>query len=293
MSSDNAKSSSWVLISVILAVIIGVFLIWKYFLSSSDTEHIDALPSNPEVTIEQNIPDINNSNDELVEKSAQEFIPTEEISTLESVADVIEQRILPKLDNSDSWIKEKLTSIFMKKELLSLIVDDDMIRRFVVFVDNFSQGSIAYGHSPLVDHNQPFKVNKALSSGSENTWNIDDDSFKRFTQYAELLRSTNPDELIEYYQEVSPLIEEAYAELGYPDKRFKQTLQSAISKVLSLGFPSGNPELIRPSVMYRYKSDVLEELDDADKLMLRIGEDNLLMVKSVLTEVSEKINNIK
>jgi len=95
---------------------------------------------------------------------------------------------------------------------------------------------------------------------------------------------------MEWYDELQPLIEEAYSELGYPDKKFEEVLQDAITKVLDVDFPKDAKALIRPSVMYQYQSSALEELDDAEKLMLRVGKDNLLIIKSVLLEINEKLN---
>ena len=41
--------------------------------------------------------------------------------------------------------------------------------------------------------------------------------------------------------------------------------------------------------MYKYKDEDLEQLSDAEKLMIRLGKDNLLVIKSVLLEINEKL----
>ena len=41
--------------------------------------------------------------------------------------------------------------------------------------------------------------------------------------------------------------------------------------------------------MYKYKDESLESLDDAEKLLLRLGKENLLVIKSVLLEINEKL----
>ncbi len=89
--------------------------------------------------------------------------------------------------------------------------------------------------------------------------------------------------------ELKPLIDEAYAELGYPDDDFSDTLQDAITRVLDMELPDSSLELVRPSVMYQYKDTQVEALPDSDKLLLRIGKENLLVIKSVLLEFSEKL----
>ena len=98
------------------------------------------------------------------------------------------------------------------------------------------------------------------------------------------------DSLVQWYFDLKPLIDKAYGELGYSDSNFTVTLQTAIDRVLDMQIPESSPELIRPSVMFKYKDQKLEKLSDADKLLLRIGKDNLLVLKSLLLKINEKID---
>lgn len=52
-------------------------------------------------------------------------------------------------------------------------------------------------------------------------------------------------------------------------------------------------ELTRPSVMYKFADDELESLDDSDKLLLRLGRENLLVIKSILLEINEKLSRVE
>ena len=53
--------------------------------------------------------------------------------------------------------------------------------------------------------------------------------------------------------------------------------------------PKSSMALIQPSVMYKFADPELESLPDTDKLLLRLGKDNLLVMKSVLLELHEKL----
>ena len=207
---------------------------------------------------------------------------------------------LPSLNESDEWLKIKLPEITWRKELLTLIIDDDMIRRFVVFTDNFSQGIVSYEHSPFILPNVKFtpdtdNANFQNTDQSQNSlqgkqnvlqWNAE--SSKRFSSYVDLLRSMDSESLVQWYLEVKPLIDEAYSELGYEDD-FTNTLQDAITRVLDMELPKSSMALIHPSVMYKFANPQLEALPDSDKLLLRLGKDNLLVMKSVLLELHEKL----
>jgi hypothetical protein len=291
MSSGDKSPSSSALITTIVVIVIGVVLAWKFLISEPKVK------SSPQVIDETVIEDTSTIIKPIIEEEVDENINTtilEELPTNEMAQEIVEPTVLvaltPELNESDSWVQSKLSEIIWRKELLELLIDDDMVRRFVVFVDNFSQGGIAYSHSPFIKPITSFTGRQTEHDETIKVWEFDDSSFQRFSLYVDLLRSADTDTLVEWYKEVQPLAAEAYSELGYPEQKFEDVLQMSISKVLDFEFPKENIKLIRPSVMYQYQSAEIEALDDADKLMLRIGKDNLLIIKSVLLEINEKIN---
>jgi len=199
---------------------------------------------------------------------------------------------LPSLNESDVWVQENLPKLTWRKELLKLMINEDMIRRFVVFTDNFAQGSVAYEYSPFIKPDTKFSVKetKDASKTDIELWELDEQSSKRFTLYVELLRSIDTNTLVSWYVEMKPLVDQAYAELGYPDSDFTETLQAAITRVLDTEIPKAPIQLTRPSVMYKYADPEFEDLDDADKLLLRLGRENLLIIKSILLEINDKLS---
>jgi len=254
---------SWFLISFILLAVIAITIAWRY-------------TGNIPVEVQETPPLTISPVTEYVEIEVPDVIIVEEVP-----AEVIEEEVvvanpLPSLNESDDWLKLKLAEVTLRKNLLSLVIDEDMIRRFVVFTDNFSQGDIAYDHSPFVLPKakfMPYLKNKSNPS----TWQWNEGATKRFALYVDLLRSMDSDSLVQWYMEIKPLIDEAYNELGYEDD-FTNTLQDAITRVLDMELPKSAMNLIRPSVMYKFADQEIEGLPQADKLLLRLGKDNLLIV---------------
>jgi len=267
---------SWPLITFIILTVIAIAIAWRYTGNIPvEVQEIPTLTLSPVTKdvaiVEIEVPDV------IIEE-----VPVEIIEEKVAV-----ENPLPSLNESDDWLKIKLAEITLRKNLLSLVIDEDMIRRFVVFTDNFSQGDIAYDHSPFVLPKakfMPYLKNK----GKPNTWQWNERATKRFTLYVDLLRSMDSDSLVQWYMEIKPLIDEAYNELGYEDD-FTNTLQGAITRVLDMEFPRSSMNLIRPSVMYKFADPQIEGLPQVDKLLLRLGKDNLLIVKSVLLELHEKL----
>jgi hypothetical protein len=219
-------------------------------------------------------------------------IPVPEV-IIPNVADTVIEPvvILPALDESDHLIQAKLPELTWRNELLSLLITEDIIRRFVVFTDNFAQGLLAYEHSPLTQPKVKFSVDEDSvdAEGSKDVWKWNTENSKRFDLYVDLLRSVDSTTLVNMYFEVKPLIDEAYSELGY-EEDFTYTLQDAVTRVLDMELPKSSMALTRTSVMYKYQDPKLEALADSDKLLLRLGKENLLIIKSVLLEINEKLS---
>jgi hypothetical protein len=277
---------------IILASIVVVFIIIVVWLFSTDNNE-NVNDSTPIVAV-QEVPVIT----EVIEEEELEPVDVVEVISapvpkpppeiVEPVKELINP--LPLLDDSDSWLKLKLPELTWRTELLQLVIDEDMIRRFVVFTDNFAQGSIAYEHSPFILPKEKFSVGDKESNTDiqTETWQWNDKTSKRFNAYIDLLRSIDSAHLVDWYFEAKPLVDQAYGELGYEDD-FTLTLQDAITRVLDMELPKSDMTLTRPSVMYKYKETELESLDDSEKLLLRLGKENLLVIKSVLLEINEKL----
>ena len=284
--SETTNNSNWFVPGIIIAlVIVGA----GYWLISTG-EPVETAP--PQVVEE--VSDAVDSELAAVEEVKKEVtLPELPAVELPEAAPSIEPEpapvTLPSLDESDIWLQEKLPSITWRKELLKLVIDEDIIRRFVVFTDNFAQGVIAYEHSPLVKPTVGFSAReiKYDDGAVELLW--DESATRRFSLYVDLLRSIDSDTLVQWYYEMKPLVDEAYRELGYPDDEFTYVLQDAIARVLDMEVPKGEFALERPSVMFKFENEDIESLDDADKLLLRLGKDNLLVIKSILLEINEKL----
>jgi hypothetical protein len=276
--AQKGKQTSWGIIAVIIVIVIAG-LVWLY-VSSTQQEKIADVTLTPLIKAEISAEPIPET--ETIEPEIAAVVEPEPF------VETIPEIILPSLDESDVWVQEKLPNYTWRKELLKLVINKDMVRRFVVFTDNFAQGNLAYAHSPLVKPSTKFLANE-INNGTTTGWKWNESSTQRFTLYVDLLRSFDSETLVQWYFEMKPLIDQAYAELGYPEDNFTDVLHDAITKVLDMEIPKESLDLVRPSVMFRYKNEQVEALDDADKLLLRLGKENLLVIKSVLLEINERL----
>ncbi|MEW6993079.1 DUF3014 domain-containing protein [Colwelliaceae bacterium MEBiC 14330] len=288
---DSAREKKYgPLIMFVAIFIVVVIAIWQFSGGKAETsikeinEQVPNTINYPKTKVE--------APEEEIIKDVETIIDVEpEIKPIVQTKAIVEQTstVLPSLDESDPWVQEKLPELTWRNELLALIISEDMVRRFVVFTDNFSQGLLAYEHSPFTRPKTKFSVDEQrFVEGEKDVWQWDNNTSKRFDLYVDLLRSVDSSTLVKYYFEAKPLIDQAYSELGY-EEDFTDTLQDAITQVLDFEFPKSSMALTRNSVMYKYQDPAIEGLNDSDKLLLRIGKENLLIIKSVLLEVNEKL----
>ncbi len=286
IEQDKGEKNSGPLIIFIVTILLVAVALWQFSGGKTEKRPIDSselFKQEPAVPAPQPV--------ELQEKD-EEPIEIAPIAPVEEDKPTIQEVVitLPTLNESDDWLQKKLPDLTWRNELISLVVTEDIIRRFVVFTDNFSQGLLAYEHSLFVQPKDKFSVDEQSINvdGEQNVWQWNSKTSKRFDLYVDLLRSVDSTTLVTWYIDMKPLIDEAYSELGY-EEDFTLTLQDAITRVLDMELPKSAINVTRTSVMYKYQDPKLEALDDSDKLLLRIGKENLLIIKSVLLEINEKL----
>jgi hypothetical protein len=190
---------------------------------------------------------------------------------------------LPALDNSDAEVKQRLLALNWRAGLAGLFVTEEMLRNFVVQTDNIAQGQLAVGHPLLQPLEQKFTI-----SDSDNM-QLSEQHFARYEPYISLLESVPASQLMPLFNRYEPLLQQAYAELGYPDQLFKNTLLAAIDMLLATPDLSYPLQLERPAVVYTFADPAIEQLPPAQKQMIRLGPDNLKRVKAVLRQYKQAL----
>jgi hypothetical protein len=191
---------------------------------------------------------------------------------------------LPLLDESDTRVLASLQQILSFSQYEKLFITQDLLRSFVVFIDNFARGDLVANFSPLTKPGEPFSVTKVEQQIYLNT-----DSYLRYNIYIELLNSIDIESAMQQYRTLKPLFDEAYQELGYPEEEFSDRLNEAIQLVVATPLIHEPIALVAPSVMYKFADPKLEALPAAQKLLLRMGPDNLLKLKAKLLQIQQAL----
>lgn len=187
------------------------------------------------------------------------------------------QEPLPALADSDKFVHDKVVKMSDGMDINPLLNESDMVRQFVVFVDNLAQGELARKTSPMKAPTQKFSV-----SDITNKTYLDPDSYHRYDVYADFVSGLNDEQLLATYKQMLPLLDQAFSELGYPNVSFNQRLHQALKVLLATPIVEEPIELYSISVNYKFVDPKLEALPNAQKLLIRMGPDNTRKLKKVL-----------
>ena len=209
-----------------------------------------------------------------------ELAPEPELN--EDETNVIE---LPTLTDSDSFVFETLQTLQNGMALVNALAEDQIVRKFVVFVENISRGEFPQTGLPYKGLGQEMPVSEI----DDNLFVMDQVAHSRFDQVVSTFVETDTDSAVIIYHMLSPLFQQAYAEIGFRNVSFDETLRAAINNVLRTTNMEGPYQLVKPSVMYLYADSSVENLAEVHKQLLRIGPDNTSALKAKLREFLTKL----
>jgi hypothetical protein len=191
-----------------------------------------------------------------------------------------EKKIEPievSLDESDELVRKLAGELSSHPKLARWLMSKELIRKFVGAVDN-----IANGQSPVpqIDFFKPEGDFKAIDEVGE--YFIDPENYKRYDLVAEVFASLDPNGVVTLYKQLTPAIQEAYKDLGYPDTDFNDKLKKAMVELLEVPVIEETLKLEKKVVTYTMVDPDLESLSFAQKHLLRMGPENVRVIQGQL-----------
>ena len=234
-------------------------------------------PSLPQIRLqtEEDEPVIATGEPIIEELPVEVAISTDETPVVEDT--LIE---LPSLNDSDSFIIEKIQAFQNGVELIQLLSNDQLLRSFVVFVENISRGEFPQTGLPY----RRIDEEMAVTTVDDNLFVMDESAHARFDRVVDTFVAIDTDQALILYRTLSPLFQQAYSEIGFRNVNFDDTLRQAINNVLRSPNVDGPFQLVKPSVMFLYADSSIENLNNVNKQLVRIGPENTEKLKAKLRE---------
>lgn len=188
--------------------------------------------------------------------------------------------VLPSLNDSDSFVRERLQALRNGAAVLRLVADDQLIRKFVVFVENVGRHEFPQTDLPF----RPVGVEMPIRELDQNLFLMEEDAYPRFDGFIDAMVAVDTEQAYALYRLLRPLFQQAYAEIGYRGRDFDDALRLAINNVLQATDVEGPFQLVKPSVMYLFADSELENADAVHKQLIRIGPRNSTRLMAKLAE---------
>ena len=197
------------------------------------------------------------------------------IETTPEVSPVEPKLQLPELNQSDSFVRAQATQLSADSRWFDWLARDELIRRFVVIVENAARGEVPHRQLGFVAPQGSFKVKK---QGGKIY--LDSESYARYDPLVNTILTLPVEPSAQLLSTLQPLIEQALQELGVKEADGNALLVSAIDQVLATPVLQSEIELKQPKVFYQFADSQLESLTPLQKQIMRMGPSNTLRLQT-------------
>ena len=291
------KRTTFIFLILIIAVGGGYFA-WQFgksgqdsILSSEQIPPIDTAPDSEPSNVRYPVPEPSPSAPPPPEKPASGSVVEPGPSQFEEDSappgpDELHIAV-PDLNKSDGALRSILARFFPRQKLGELFRLDNFVKRIVVTVDMLPHKKVP----PRLLPYQPAPGSLAVEGQGEIRYITAQNSW-RYRSFVKLVDAVDTQKAVDWYVHFYPLFQEAYQNLGYPDRYFNDRLVDVIDHLLQA------PEVDEPIavkqhvVQYRFADPELEALSAGQKLMIRIGNENSRLIKSKLRAFRKQLTSL-
>jgi len=221
--------------------------------------------------------------------------PVDEIIEVQPEPEIVDEAmVLPPLAESDDLVLESLTGLAGEDSVMRFVVSDNVVSRFVASVDALTSRQVPgqimavrdlEGEFVATANEQPDTVIRNSEGDPIPQYILNPANYKRYDPQVEMFEALDTQKLVSMYRDYTPLSQQAYVELGYPDGDFDSRLIEVIDSLLSTPELREPPRLIKPEAFYLFANPDLEALTAGQKVLLRMGPMNARRVKAKLREI--------
>lgn len=185
------------------------------------------------------------------------------------------------LNKSDDIVRPLISEISSHPTFSLWLKSNDIIRKFTAAIDNIASGQTP---RPQIDFFTPEEDFRVVTR--KGRVYLDPASYERYNVIADVFDSLSVAGCARLYEQLKPLFQQAYRELGYPTQDFDQTLLKAIVEVLKTPVVEDQILLEKKVTTYMMVDPRLEGLSPAQKHVLRMGPENIQLIQAKLRELA-------
>ena len=181
-------------------------------------------------------------------------------------------------------VREAMAPQLTGTSLAPVLDNQDLLARAAGLIDATSQGRMFHQVLKLPPPEEKFAVIEVDGAAY-----IDPDSFQRYDAYAQAVAAVDPDAVATVFHDFRPLLEEAYAALGYEGAEMDNALVRALDQVIAAPTLEEPARLERDITTWHYVDPELEKLPSLTKQLLRMGPENQAIIQAQARAIREAL----
>lgn len=203
---------------------------------------------------------------------------------------------LPALAESDKRVTELLAELLGSDKVASFLLTEGFVRRVVATVDNLGRAQAPSRMWPV----QPMPQRFAVDGDGDAPTTIAATNAARYSAFLSFAEAVPLQPAVALYARLYPLFQQAYEELGYPQRYFNDRLVAVLDHLLLAPEPEGplrvkltpvNTDVpnLRPWVRYEFVDPALESLTSGQKILVRMGPANEARAKALIRDLRKRV----
>lgn len=187
---------------------------------------------------------------------------------------------LPDLFNSDAYVLDALNALFAHPQLAQWLVSEHLIQRFVAFVDALPNRKLSTHLWPAKPASGRFFVQEEAA-----TTVIGPANSARYDAHVAVLTGVDSQAAVALYLRLYPLLQQAYRDLGDPDRHFNDRFVAVLDHLLAAPEPAPPVAVtLDDKGRWIYVDGALESASAGQKFLMRLGPKHEAAVKAKLRE---------
>jgi hypothetical protein len=190
----------------------------------------------------------------------------------------------PTVDERDQAVADALTALVGRAPLEQFASLSGFVRRLVATIDNLPRSRAPQRMWPFAQTQGAF-----VTTGGKDAIYVSAENYRRYEPALRFMESVDTGKMVALYVRLYPLFQQAYKDLGYPDKYFNDRLVEVIDHLLATPEVADPIRLAKPWVMYEFADPALEARSAGQKTLIRMGNANAARVKAKLRDIRRQV----
>ena len=160
--------------------------------------------------------------------------------------------------------------------------------RLVMAIDAVANGQRPLDALDFLHVETPFSARK---NGDGDAWTATAESYARYQTAVDFVDSLDAQKVSEWFTMAEPVLQQCYQKLGYQDKSIRTLLTEAFNTILTTPRFDFDPQLVPTGTTgtYHFADPAFEQLNDAQKLLVRLGPANCAKVQAKCSAIADAL----